>query len=363
MGPSLSQILRPRPLDSDDTLKIPMQLDKVYEPQRFEQHWAQWWNDSGIYRADAAAAQHCPMFSIVIPPPNVTGSLHIGHMFEHTMMDVAVRWHRMKGEVTLWLPGMDHAGIATQMVVERQLASENLTRQQLGRDEFERRVWQWKEKYGGRIIEQIRREGASVDWSRERFTLDAGLSRAVREAFVRLWEKGFIYRGEYMVNWCPDCQTAISDLETVREETEGNLWHVRYQVGESSNSVSVATTRPKTMLGDTALAVHPDDERYRDLVGKSVKLPILGRTIPVIADPMVDPNFGTGVVKITPAHDPNDFEVGKRHNLAFIKVIGEDARMTEAAGPYSGLDRFEARRRILAALEESANWSRLNPTP
>ncbi len=338
-----------------------MQLEKVYEPQRFERHWAQWWIDSGIYRADAAAAQHCPVFSIVIPPPNVTGSLHIGHMFEHAMMDVAVRWHRMKGEVTLWLPGMDHAGIATQMVVERQLASENLTRKQLGRDEFERRVWQWKEEYGGRIVEQIRREGASVDWSRERFTMDAGLSRAVREAFVRLWDKGLIYRGEYMVNWCPQCQTAISDLETIHEETEGHLWHVRYQVTDSSESVTVATTRPETMLGDTAVAFHPDDERYQHLLGKTVTLPILGRAIPVIADAMVDPMFGTGIVKITPAHDPNDFEAGKRHNLPFVKVIGEDARMTEAAGPYSGLDRFEARKRVLAALEESGELVKAEP--
>ncbi len=346
---------------SDVTLKIPMQLEKVYEPQRFEPHWAQWWIDSGIYHADASAAQNGRAFSIVIPPPNVTGSLHIGHMFEHTMMDVAVRWHRMKGEVTLWLPGMDHAGIATQMVVERQLTKEKLTRRQLGREEFERRVWQWKEEYGGRINAQIRREGASVDWSRERFTMDAGLSRAVRETFVRLWEKDLIYRGEYMVNWCPDCQTAISDLETIHEATEGFLWHVRYPVSGSGDFLTVATTRPETMLGDTALAVHPEDARYRHLHGKTVILPLLGREIPVIADAMVDPQFGTGVVKVTPAHDVNDFEVGKRHNLPFIKVIGEDARMTPAAGPYAGLDRFEARKQILAALEESGELVESEP--
>ena len=330
-----------------------MQLEKVYEPQRFEPHWAQWWIESGIYHTEAATAQHSKVFSIVIPPPNVTGSLHIGHMFEHTMMDVAVRWHRMKGEATLWVPGMDHAGIATQMVVERQLASEGLKRQQIGRAEFERRVWQWKEEYGGRINTQIRREGASVDWSRERFTLDPGLSRAVRETFVRLWEKGLIYRGEYMVNWCPDCQTAISDLETIHESTAGHLWHIRYRVNGSDQSLTVATTRPETMLGDTALAVHPDDKRYSHLHGKTVALPLLGREIPVIADSMVDPRFGTGVLKLTPAHDPNDFEAGKRHQLPFIKVIGEDARMTAAAGPYAGLDRFEARKRVLTALEES----------
>ncbi len=338
-----------------------MQLEKVYEPQRFEPHWAQWWIESGIYHANASAAQPGRTFSIVIPPPNVTGSLHIGHMFEHTMMDVAVRWRRMRGEVTLWLPGMDHAGIATQMVVERQLASEGISRQQLGRQEFERRVWQWKEEYGGRIVNQIRREGASVDWSRERFTMDAGLSRAVREAFVRLWDKGLIYRGEYMVNWCPDCQTAISDLETIHESIEGHLWHVRYRVTNIDESLTVATTRPETMLGDAALAVHPDDDRYRHLLGKTVALPLVGREIPVIADAVVDPKFGTGVVKVTPAHDPNDFEIGKRHGLPFVKVIGEDARMTAAAGPYAGLDRFEARKRILAALEQSGELVKAEP--
>ena len=338
-----------------------MQIEKVYEPQRFEPHWAQWWVESGIYHTAAEPRPGAPVFSIVIPPPNVTGSLHIGHMFEHTMMDAAVRWHRMKGDVTLWVPGTDHAGIATQMVVERQLRTEGITRQQLGREEFERRVWQWKEEYGGRINQQIRREGASVDWSRERFTMDAGLSRAVREAFVRLWDKGLIYRGEYMVNWCPRCQTAISDLETVHEGVEGHLWHVRYPVTGSSESIVVATTRPETMLGDTAVAVHPDDARYTHLRGKTITLPLTNREIPVIADPMVDPKFGTGVVKVTPAHDPNDFEVAKRHNLPFVKVIGEDARMTDAAGPYAGLDRFEARKRVLAALEESGLLVKTEP--
>src|SRR5579884_3127423 len=351
---------------SDVTLKFPMQLEKVYEPQRFEPHWAQWWIESGIYRADAErAAQEKSagksVFSIVIPPPNVTGSLHIGHFFEHTMMDAAVRWHRMRGEVTLWLPGTDHAGIATQMVVERQLASEGITRTELGREEFERRVWQWKEEYGGKISAQIRREGASVDWSRERFTMDAGLSRAVREAFVRLWNKGLIYRGDYMVNWCPRCHTAISDLETVHEASEGRLWHIRYRVTGTDEFITVATTRPETMLGDTAIAVHPDDARYQHLLGKNITLPLLGRQIPVIADSIVDPKFGTGAVKVTPAHDPNDFEIGKRHNLPFVKVIGEDARMTSAAGPYAQLDRFEARRRVLAALEESGELVKSEP--
>ena len=338
-----------------------MQLEKVYEPQRFEPHWAQWWIDSGIYHVDVKDAQHRRVFSIVIPPPNVTGSLHIGHMLDHTTMDVAVRWHRMQGELTLWLPGTDHAGIATQMVVERQLAAEGLKRQQLGRAEFERRVWQWKEEYGGRIVAQMRRVGESVDWSRERFTMDAGLSRAVRETFVQLWEKDLIYRGEYMVNWCPGCQTAISDVETIHEAVEGHLWHIRYRVPNGDESLVVATTRPETMLGDTALFVHPDDERYKHLQGKTVILPLMQREIPIIADPQADPKFGTGVVKITPAHDPNDFEAGKRHGLPSVKVIGEDARMTALAGPYAGLDRFEARRRILVALEESAELVNTEP--
>src|SRR5579875_2873728 len=236
-----------------------MELEKVYEPNRFEPHWAQWWIDARLYQVDLKTDDLKRVFSIVIPPPNVTGSLHIGHMLEHAMMDVAVRWHRMKGEVTLWLPGTDHAGIATQMLVERQLATEGLTRQQLGREEFERRVWQWKEEYGGRIVSQMRRIGESVDWSRERFTMDAGLSRAVREAFARLWDMKLLYRGEYMVNWCPRCQTAISDVETVHEAVEGHLWHIRYRVANSEESLVVATTRPETMLGDTALVVNPDD--------------------------------------------------------------------------------------------------------
>ncbi len=338
-----------------------MQLEKVYEPQRFEPHWAQWWIESGIYHVDVKKAQQGRVFSMVIPPPNVTGSLHIGHMLDHTIMDVAVRWHRMQGDVTLWLPGTDHAGIATQMVVERQLAAEGLNRQQLGRAEFERRAWQWKEEYGGRILAQMRRVGESVDWSRERFTLDAGLSRAVREAFVRLWEKQLIYRGDYMVNWCPGCQTAISDVETIHEAVDGHLWHIRYRIANSEEALIVATTRPETMLGDTALIVHPEDERYKHLHGKTAVLPLMNREIPIIADTLADPKFGTGVVKITPAHDPNDFEAGKRHGLASVKVIGEDARMTAAAGPYAGLDRFEARKRIIAALEESGDLVKTEP--
>ncbi|MGB7721968.1 MAG: valine--tRNA ligase [Bryobacteraceae bacterium] len=327
-----------------------MQIDKVYEPQRFEPHWAQWWIDSGIFRASSKAGES--VFSLVIPPPNVTGSLHIGHMLEHTEIDVTIRWHRMRGDNTLWLPGCDHAGIATQMVVERKLAEEGLDRRAMGREKFEQRVWEWKAQYGDTIKRQMIRLGASCDWSRERFTLDDGLSRAVREVFVRLFEKGLIYRGEYMVNWCPRCLTAISDLEVAHSDVQGHMWHIRYPVnGVEGRSVVVATTRPETMLGDTAVAVNAKDVRYLDLHGKTVQLPLMDRQIPVILDDLADPEFGTGVVKVTPAHDPNDFEAGRRHNLPKIQVIDEHGRMTAAAGPYAGLDRFEARKRVVADLQ------------
>ncbi len=326
-----------------------MQIEKVYEPQRFEPHWAQWWIDSGIFRA--AETSSARSFSLVIPPPNVTGSLHIGHMMEHTEIDVTIRWHRMLGENTLWLPGTDHAGIATQMVVERKLAEEGIRRQDLGREAFEKRVWEWKAEYGDNIKRQMIRMGASCDWSRERFTLDPGLSRAVREVFVRLYEKGLIYRGEYMVNRCPRCRTALSDLEVAHADVQGHMWHLRYPVhGLPGRFVTVATTRPETMLGDTAVAINPKDERYRDLHGRTVDLPLMGREIPVILDDLADPEFGTGVVKVTPAHDPNDFEAGRRHNLAKIQVIGEDGVMSATAGKYAGMDRFEARKRVLADL-------------
>jgi valyl-tRNA synthetase len=328
-----------------------MQIDKVYEPQRFEPHWAQSWIDSGIYRANPAAPGR--VFSLVIPPPNVTGSLHIGHMLEHTEIDVTIRWRRMLGHNTLWLPGTDHAGIATQMVVERKLAEEGITRRDLGREEFEKRVWQWKEQYGDNIKRQMIRLGASCDWSRERFTLDPGLSRAVREVFVRLYEKGLVYRGEYMVNWCPRCHTALSDLEVAHTDVAGHLWHIRYPVNVMPGRfVTVATTRPETMLGDTAIAINAKDARYFELHAKTVQLPIMDREISIILDDLADPEFGTGVVKVTPAHDLNDFEAGRRHNLPKIKVIDENARMTDAAGPYAGLDRFEARKAVVAELEK-----------
>ena len=329
-----------------------MHIDKVYEPQRFEPHWAQWWIDFGVFRAGTGGR----VFSLVIPPPNVTGSLHIGHMLEHTEIDVTIRWHRMLGDNTLWLPGTDHAGIATQMVVARKLADEGMNYRDLGREEFEKRVWQWKAESGDTIKRQMIRLGTSCDWTRERFTLEEGLSRAVREEFVRLYEKGLIYRGEYMVNWCPQCHTAISDLEVTHADTAGHLWHIRYPVvGETSRYITVATTRPETMLGDTAIAVNPKDTRYTGVHGKTVMLPLMDREIPIVLDELADPEFGSGAVKVTPAHDPNDFEAGRRHNLPKIQVIDGNGNMTAEAGRYAGLDRCEARRRVLADLE-AGGW-------
>ena len=336
-----------------------MQIDKIYEPQRFEPHWSRWWIDQRIFHASAKAGGR--VFSLVIPPPNVTGSLHMGHMLEHTEIDAVVRWHRMRGDNTLWLPGTDHAGIATQMVVERKLAEEGLDRRQMGREKFEERVWKWKAESGDTIKRQMIQLGASCDWSREHFTLDEGLSRAVREVFVRLYEKGLIYRGEYMVNWCPRCLTAISDLEVSHTESNGHLWHIRYPVIGTDRSVVVATTRPETMLGDTAVAINEADPRYFDLHGKSVQLPLMDRPIPIVLDDLADPEFGTGVVKVTPAHDPNDFDCGRRHKLPLIRVIDETGHMTPAAGPYAGLDRFEARRRVVADLEKLGLLDKIEP--
>ncbi len=337
---------------------MPREIPKAYEPQEIEERWARAWYEENLFRAENSGKPGVPgneqaRFSIALPPPNVTGSIHIGHMLEHTQIDMLVRWHRMRGERTLWLPGMDHAGIATQFVVERMLAKEGIQRKDLGREEFERRVWKWKAESGGVIKQQMTRLGASCDWTRERFTLEPALYRAVLEAFLRLYREGLIYRGRYMINWCPRCQTAISDLEVVHNERTGNLWFIRYPVaGSLQEYLVVATTRPETMLGDTAVAVHPEDERYRHLVGRKLLLPLMNREIPIIADTYVDRAFGTGVVKITPAHDPNDFEVGKRHGLPEIDVMTDDAHMNEAAGKYAGLDRFVARARVIADLQE-----------
>ena len=328
---------------------MPREIPKAYEPKEIEERWAKAWFEEKLFRAENSG--NGSAFSIALPPPNVTGSIHIGHMLEHTQIDMLVRWHRMRGDRTLWLPGMDHAGIATQYVVERKLAEQKIRRQDLGREEFERRVWQWEAESGGVIKGQMIRLGASCDWTREHFTLEPKLYRAVLEAFLRLYREGLIYRGRYMVNWCPRCQTAISDLEVVHIERPGRLWHLRYPLVRSKEVLVVATTRPETMLGDTAVAVHPDDERYQQFVGKHVMLPLMNREIPIVADTYVDREFGTGVVKITPAHDPNDFEVGKRHNLPEIDVMTNDGHMSEAAGKYAGLDRFEARKRVLDDLE------------
>jgi valyl-tRNA synthetase len=333
------------------------EFPKAYEPQSIEPRWAQFWVEKGLFRADPKPG--APVFSIAIPPPNVTGSIHIGHMLEHTQIDVLTRWHRMRGFRTLWLPGMDHAGIATQVVVERELAKKNLKRVEMGREAFERSVWEWKAQSGGTIKRQMIRLGASCDWSRERFTLDPPLYRSVLEAFLRLYHEGLIYRGRYMVNWCPRCRTALSDLEVVHQERNGHLWHIRYPVVGSNESVVVATTRPETMLGDTAVAVHPEDERYQHLVGQKILLPLMNREIPIIRDPVVDREFGTGAVKVTPAHDPNDFDMGRRHNLAQIDVMNDDGTMNAAAGPYAGLDRFEARKRIVEDLKTQGLLERI----
>ncbi|MCI0434253.1 MAG: valine--tRNA ligase, partial [Gemmatimonadetes bacterium] len=332
-------------------------MDRVYSPHDIEQRLYARWEAKGYF----APSGRGPPFSIVIPPPNVTGTLHMGHAFQHTLMDALTRFHRMQGDNTLWQPGTDHAGIATQMVVERQLNAEGRSRTELGREGFLERVWQWKERSGDTISRQMRRLGVSVDWSRDRFTMDPGLSAAVTEVFVRLHEKGLIYRGQRLVNWDPVLHTALSDLEVLSEPEAGQLWHLRYPLADGAGHLVVATTRPETMLGDTAVAVHPDDERYRRLVGRQVRLPITNRLIPVIADAYVEPQFGSGCVKITPGHDFNDYEIGKRHGLPLLNIFDRDARIVSDAdaaalaaipAPLRGLDRFEARQRVLAMLQE-----------
>jgi valyl-tRNA synthetase len=322
----------------------------TYDPRQVEDRWYQYWLDGGFFHAEPGGERD--PFCIVIPPPNVTGILHIGHALNNTIQDVLVRWRRMRGDNTLWMPGTDHAGIATQARVERQLAEEGLTKDDLGRERFQERVWAWKEQYGGTIIKQLKRLGASCDWQRERFTMDEGCSRAVREVFRRLYAKGLIYRGSYIINWCPHCHTTISDIEVEHDEEQGTLTYIRYPGLEGAGDVVVATTRPETMLGDTAVAVHPEDERYRSLIGKYVLLPLMDRRLPVIADEAVDPSFGTGAVKVTPAHDPVDFEMGRRHSLQEIAVLGKDGVMTADAGRYAGMSAAEARQRVVADLEK-----------
>jgi len=334
---------------------MPHDLPKAYEPGAIEPRWADYWVQERLFHVELPAPGSTrPIFTLTLPPPNVTGRLHMGHMLNQTEMDIIVRWHRMRGFVTLWLPGTDHAGIATQMMVERQLASEGINRRDIGRKAFVERVWQWRCQYGRAILDQMKRLGASVDWSREYFTMDERMSDAVREAFVRLHEEGLIYRGKYIVNWCPRCVTAVSDLEVVHEETQGKIYEIRYPVvGSPKEFIVVATTRPETMLGDTAVAVNSSDERYRHLHGKKVLLPLMNREIPIITDDILaNPDFGTGAVKVTPSHDPNDFEAGLRNALPQIEVMNEVAQMNENAGPYAGLDRFEARQRVLEDLEK-----------
>ena len=333
-------------------------MDKVYAPQDIEPRLYARWEGAGLFAPRGEGAGYC----IVIPPPNVTGTLHMGHAFQDTIMDALTRYHRMRGAPTLWQPGTDHAGIATQMVVERQLEAQGLSRAELTREQFVERVWEWKAQSGGTIARQLRRLGASVDWSRDRFTMDEGLSETVTEVFVRLHAEGVIYRGQRLVNWDPVLRTAVSDLEVLNEEEEGSLWHLRYPLADGSGHVTVATTRPETLLGDSAVAVNPEDERYRHLIGLQLQLPLTGRTIPVIADAYVDPAFGSGCVKITPAHDFNDYEVGQRHSLALINVFAADATLNENAPErFRGLDRFEARQRIVAELQAAGLIEKIDP--
>ena len=324
-------------------------LDKSYDPHLVEDKWYRYWEEHGYFRADEDSEQKA--YSIVIPPPNVTGVLHIGHALNNTLQDILIRFKRMEGYNVLWMPGTDHAGIATQNVVEKQLLEEGLDRHALGREKFIERVWKWKEQSGGTIISQLKRLGASCDWSRERFTMDEGLSEAVKEVFVRLYHEGLIYRSHYIINWCPRCQTALSDLEVEHYEVSGKLYDLKYPFKDGDRFVVVATTRPETMLGDTAVAVNPEDKRYQEVIGKKVILPVVNREIPVIGDPYVDIEFGTGCLKITPAHDFNDFEIGLKHDLEQIKVIDEAGRMNENAGPYRGMDRFECREKIVEDFE------------
>ncbi len=326
------------------------QLDKVYDPSQVEDRLYHEWEEKGLFKAEVDPKK--TPYTIVIPPPNITGQLHMGHALDETLQDILIRFRRMQGFAALWVPGTDHASIATEAKIVEAMRKEGLSKEDLGREGFLERAWDWKKQYGGRIVEQLKKLGSSCDWSRERFTLDEGCSEAVKEVFVRLYEKGLIYRGERIINWCPKCQTSISDAEVEYSEQAGHFWHLRYPFADGSGYLELATTRPETMMGDTAVAVHPDDERYKHLIGKTVILPLMNREIPIVGDTYVDMKFGTGVVKITPAHDPNDFEVGLRHNLPIINVMTDDAKMNENAGKYAGMDRYEARKAVVADLEE-----------
>src|ERR1035437_3327323 len=362
--------------------KVPLEIEipKVYAPENIEPRWAQFWITQNLYRpADESA---WPNFCLVIPPPNITGMLHMGHMLEHTEIDILMRWHRMRGENVLWLPGTDHAAIATQMIVERELGRAALPdlegpqaksawqregqrlRLEMGREKFLEHCWKWKEENGGTIRRQMERLGTSVDWTRDRFTMDSAYTRSVQEVFVRLYEEGLIYRGQYIVNWCPRCETAVSDLEVVHEDRPGHLWHIRYPFEDGQGYLTVATTRPETMLGDTAVAVNPTDERFRGSIGRRLVLPLIGRVIPVVADDFVDPKFGTGAVKVTPAHDPNDYAISQRHGLPRVVVIDGHARMTADAGQaYQGLDRYKAREAVVKDLQAQGLMEKIEDYP
>ena len=335
------------------------ELAKQYDPAEVEDRIYQSWLDGKYFHAKLD--EHKKPYTIVIPPPNITGQLHMGHALDETLQDILIRFRRMQGYDTLWLPGTDHASIATEAKIVEAMKKEGLTKEDIGRDKFLERSWTWKEQYGGRIVSQLKKLGSSCDWDRERFTLDEGCSRAVREVFVRLYEKGLIYRGERIINWCPHCRTSISDAEVEYTEKDGSFWHIRYPFADGSGYVELATTRPETMIGDTAVAVHPEDPRYKDLVGKMLILPLVGREIPLIADEYVERDFGTGVVKITPAHDPNDFEVGLRHNLPVINVMTDDGHMTDDCGKYAGMDIYECRKQIVKDLEEAGYLIKIEP--
>ncbi len=326
------------------------ELEKQYNPSAFEDRIYKYWVDNDCFKAHVDPEKK--PYTIVIPPPNITGQLHMGHALDETLQDILIRYKRMSGYSTLWLPGTDHAAIATEAKIVEAMRKEGLTKEDIGREAFMKRAWEWKDKFGGRIVEQLKKLGSSCDWSRERFTMDEGCNKAVKEVFVRLYEKGLIYRGERMINWCPHCKTSISDAEVEYEDQAGHFWHIRYPLTDGSGYVELATTRPETLLGDTAVAVNPNDERYKDLVGKTLTLPLVGREIPIVADDYVEIDFGTGVVKITPAHDPNDFEVGKRHNLPVINVLTDDAKIVDDYPEYAGLDRYEARKKIVEDLEK-----------
>jgi valyl-tRNA synthetase len=325
-------------------------MDKTYEPKQVEDRLYSKWIENDYFHA--VIDHNKKPYTIVIPPPNITGQLHMGHALDNTLQDILIRWKRMQGYCALWLPGTDHASIATEAKIVAAMAEEGITKDMIGRERFLEKAWEWKKHYGGRIVEQLKKLGSSCDWKRERFTMDEGLSEAVKEVFIRLYEKGLIYRGERIINWCPKCNTSISDAEVEYEEKEGHFWHIKYPIKDSNEYIVIATTRPETMLGDTAVAVHPEDDRYKHLVGKTVILPLVDREIPIIADDFVDKEFGTGAVKITPAHDPNDFEAGIRHNLPQIKVINDDATMSEHTGKYKGMDRYEARKQVVEDLEK-----------